>query len=126
MEPEKHIVFKNISLPDLFTKLNNIDKIQELWDGFHNLYKVLKKNNVSSNEAKKFDDDSKQWVENFVDIYQSKNFTPYLHIFSQHACKFLQVYKNINQFTQQGMEKLNDQTTLDFAKSTNHNYHKML
>ena len=31
----------------------------------------------------------------------------------------------ISNFTQQGMEKLNDQTTIDFAKSTNHNYHNL-
>lgn len=48
-----------------------------------------------------------------------------MHILAQHVPDFLHIYKSINQFTQQGMEKLNDQTTLDFAKSTNHNYHNL-
>lgn len=55
-------------------------------------------------------------------VYQSKNVTPYIHILAKHIPDFIQRYKNISQFTQQGLEKLNDQTTLDFARSTNHDY----
>ena len=44
---------------------------------------------------------------------------------AMHAPEFLLKYKNLVIFTQQGMEKLNDQTTIDFAKSTNHNYHNL-
>ena len=39
--------------------------------------------------------------------------------------EFLHTYANLVQFTQQGMEKLNDQTTTDFAQSTNHNYQNL-
>ena len=34
-------------------------------------------------------------------------------------------YTNLAQFNQQGMEKLNDQTTIDFARSINHNYRNL-
>ena len=61
----------------------------------------------------------------FTNIYQSKNVTPYMHIMVMHVPEFLIQYKNLVIFTQQGMEKLNDQTTIDFAKSTNHNYHNL-
>ena len=54
--------------------------------------------------------------------YQSKNVTPYIHILAQHIPEFIQKYTNISQFPQQGLEKLNDQTIIDFAKSTNHDY----
>ena len=42
-----------------------------------------------------------------------------------HIPEFLHKYKNLVCFTQQGMEKLNDETTIDFTKSTNHNYHSL-
>ena len=42
-----------------------------------------------------------------------------------HVPEFLLRYKNLVYFTQQGMEKLNDETTVDFARSTNHNYHNL-
>jgi len=92
---------------DLFLKLNNVDKIQELWDGFHNLYEVLKKNKISSNKAKKFGDDTKKWVKKFC-IYQSK-MSLLIFIFSLNMLEnFFYYTKNINQFTYQGMEKSND------------------
>jgi len=108
---------RNISLPDLFPKLNNIDTIQELWDGFHNLYEVLK----NSNEAKKFVDDAKQWVEILLTFTSQKCHSLCSYFLS--TCS--RISKNINQFTQQGMKKFHDQATLDFAKSTNHNYHNL-
>ena len=68
---------------------------------------------------------SQQWVLDFTKIYQAKNVTPYIHILSKHIPEFLHKHMNINQFTQQGIEKLNDQTTLEFAKSTNYNFHNL-
>ena len=46
-------------------------------------------------------------------------------IYAMHIPEFLLRYKNLVYFTQQGIEKLNDKTTVDFAKSTNHNYHNL-
>lgn len=46
MGPEKHIVFKNISLPDLFPNLPNVHCIQTIWDDFQKLCQVLQKNDV--------------------------------------------------------------------------------
>ena len=44
---------------------------------------------------------------------------------AMHIPEFLLRYKSLVIFTQQGIEKLNDQTTIDFARSTNHNYHNL-
>ena len=125
MGPEKHVVFEKIALPELFPKLQNIKATQKLWDDFRQLYSVLQMECVSTNEAETFHEDAKKWVLDFTAIYQSKNVTPYIHIMAMHVPEFLLKYKNLVLFTQQGMEKLNDQTTIDFAKSTNHNYHNL-
>ena len=112
-------------MPEQFPKLDNIQAIQDLWDNFQQLYSVLQMDCVSTLEAEKFQQDAKKWVEKFTSIYQSKNVTPYIHIMVMHIPEFLMKYKNLVIITQQGMEKLNDQTTIDFAKSTNHNYHNL-
>ena len=125
MGPEKQVVFGKIALPEQFPKLDNVQAIQDLWDNFQQLYSVLQMDCVSTLEAEKFQQDAKKWVEKFTSIYQSKNVTPYIHIMVMHIPEFLMKYKNLVIFTQQGMEKLNDQTTIDFAKSTNHNYHNL-
>ena len=48
-----------------------------------------------------------------------------MHALAMHIPEFLKTYGNLVQFTQQGMEKLNDQTTIDFARSTNHNFRNL-
>ena len=42
-----------------------------------------------------------------------------------HVPEFLLKSKNLVIFIQQGMEKLNNQITKDFTKSTNHNYQNL-
>ena len=119
--PEKHLFQKN-ALEELFPKLPNVQHVQKLWDSFLKLYAVLQQEEISNNEIDTFRKDAKQWVLNFTMIYQSKNVTPYIHILAQHIPEFIQKYSNISQFAQQGLEKLNNQTTIDFVKSMNHDY----
>lgn len=42
----------------------------------------------------------------------------YMHIMAQHLQEFLKMYGNLVQFTQYGMEKLNDQTILQGVRIT--------
>ena len=112
---QKHTYGRAVSQPTTSTKDTGI--VQKL-------YAVLQKE-VSTDKCNSFMKDAKKWVLDFTNIYQAKHVTPYIHILAKHIPEFLQKYKNINQFTMQGMEKINDQTTLDFAKSTNHNYHNL-
>ena len=43
-----------------------------------------------------------------------------MHCLVMHVSQFLKLYGNIGQFTQQGLEKLNDLTTILFQHATNH------
>lgn len=63
-------------------------------------------------------EDIKNWVKLFLRVYQTKNITPYVHSFAFHVPEFIRKYGP--QFTQQGLEKLNDLTTQHFLRSTNH------
>ena len=44
---------------------------------------------------------------------------------AMHVPEFLLKSKNLVIFIQQGIEKLNNQITKDFTKSTNHNYQNL-
>jgi len=114
-----------MSLADHFPNLKNITEIQEPWNDFIQLETVLHSKYVSTDEAEQFGKDAKKWVAKFTSIYQSKHVTPYLHIFAMHLSELLIKQKNLVIFTQQGLEKLNDQTTIDFTKSANHNYRNL-
>ena len=122
MGPEKHVVLEKINLPEILPNLPNVHKIQELREKFKQLYGILQQQTITSDEATKFEMDAIDWVKKFTTIYQSKNITLYIHIMAMHIPEFIRKYENLAQFMQQGLEKLDDQTTIDFARSTNHNY----
>ena len=43
---------------------------------------------------------------------------------AMHIPEFIYMHQNLAQFTQ-GLEKLNDQTTIDFARRTDHNHRNL-
>ena len=110
---------------EILPNLPNVHKIQELWEKFKQLYGIFQQQTITSDEATKFEMDAIDWVKKFTTIYQSKNITLYIHIMAMHIPEFIRKYENLAQFMQQGLEKLNDQTTIDFARSTNHNYRNL-
>ena len=60
-------------------------------------------------------------LDNIVYISVSdKNVTPYMHVLVAHLPKLMKDHGNIRMFSQQGLEKLNDDITKDYFKSTNH------
>ena len=56
----------------------------------------------------------------FTSVYQTENVTPYLHVLVSHMPEFLKLYGSISPFSQQGLEKLNDNITKSYFRSTNH------
>ena len=125
MGPEKLIFFEKIDLPALFPQLPSIEKTQALWRDFFHLHKRLQRTNFTKTEAVSFGENAKKWVIDFTSIYQTTHATPYIHVLAMHVSEFLCNHSNLVQFTQQGMEKLNDQTTIDYARSTNHDYRSL-
>ena len=53
-------------------------------------------------------------------IYQTKHITPYIHLLVSHISEFLAVHGTIAVFYEQGLEKLNDNVTKNYFRSTNH------
>ncbi len=114
-DPEKTRLFNSIDLVQYFPTIPNVDKIQDIWKVFWDLFNYLKINC----DSKELQSDLKSWVRMFLKIYQTKNVTPYIHSFVYHVPEFIEKYGCIGKFNQQGLEKLNDVTTVNFLKSTN-------
>ena len=122
--PEQIRLFENISIPFLFPNLPNKDQLQELWSKFYNTIRELNKKEC---DPSNFETKAKEWVRLFITIYQKKDVTPYMHAMAQHVPEFLQLHKgNIVQFTHQGVEKLNDVSTKNYQRSSNHRDHEAL
>ena len=127
--PEKKRLFEHIDIPTLFPSLENSQKIQKLWNEFIALVNHLSVSTEQSLDKwspQDFDKKAKQWVTDFASTYQCKDVTPYMHCLAMHVSEFLQLYGNIGQFTQQGLEKLNDLTTIFFQHASNHHEQEAL
>ena len=115
--PEKVRLFTNIDIPTLFPELAKRNELKVLWDDFYELIKIIGKPEC---DIEDFELRSKDWIKLFTSIYQTKDVTPYMHALAMHVPEFMKLYGSILLFTQQGLEKLNDITTVHFQHSSNH------
>ena len=119
--PEKLKLFKAIKIPELFPRLINANDIQILWDTFKQMYELLwSSKNMDEQEIKGFTKKATSWITLFTSIYQTKNVTPYMHVLVAHVPQLLKDFGSLAKFSQQGLEKLNDEITKAYFKSTNH------
>ena len=101
----------------LFPDLPNADKIQEIWTWFDKIYEQLQ--STDHLDPDQFQDDVNNWITIFTSIYLIKHVTPYMHILVSHIPPFIKLYGSLACFSQQGLEKLNDEITNDYFSSTN-------
>ena len=120
-------LFKAIAIPQLFPRLPHAVKVQELWTEFLEIYLVLQSTTALDNErVKRFQSHVINWMTVFLSVYQTKHVTPYMHLLVSHIPQFLEMYGTLAPFSQQGLEKLNDNLTKDYFRSTNGAYPRVL
>jgi len=126
MGPKKRLFFVNITtesvnLETLFPDIRNIDKINYLWNLFWEIDdKILRsKDTIHSTELVK--QKTTEFLNKFTEIYHTSKITPYIHFLSFHLHEQYEKYGNLNYFSAQGLEKLNDFSTYQFFSSTNKN-----
>ena len=119
--PEKVQVFNNIDLSDLFPDLPKVNDVKKIWEQFYDIYKTLQlPTTLTITQLSNLKHDLTQWMSLFTCVYQTENVTPYLHVLASHIPEFLKLYGSITPFSQQGLEKLNDDITKSYFRSTNH------
>jgi len=68
--PEKLMLFKSIKIPELFPNLQEVQKVQQLWEEFKNIYVILwcgKK--LDDLEIRDFTTKVKYWMTSFTSVY---------------------------------------------------------
>jgi hypothetical protein len=121
---DKWKVINNINLPELLPSLPNVKSVQELWVQFREIMKSLTpKEKLCPADIENIGIKCTSWMNLFLSVYQSKNVTPYIHIFCYHVVEFLRLYGTLAPFSQQGQEKLNDQLSKIYFRSTSHKRH---
>ena len=119
--PEKIRLLQVVDIPKLFPELNNAAKIQKIWVEFRRIHAVLRSTTpLDAEEVKMFKSRVRKWLTLFLSVHQTKHVTPYIHLLTSHKPEFLEKYGTISEFSQQGLEKLNDDITKDYFRSTNH------
>jgi len=119
--PEKYKILSAINLSTLLPNYSEtkLDKIEVIWDGFRQL--ISKLDNLQGDDNQKLLDFSslaKTWLKNYVSVYPTKDATPYMHILANHIPETIEINGALSQFTQQGLEKLNDHVTKWYYRST--------
>ena len=117
--PEKQRLFNTINIPELFPELPNNVVINKLWKDFLTLSKRIQEEDTVPEDFKV---GAQSWVSLYLTLYQTKNVTPYIHAFAMHVWEFIKLYGSLEPYSQQGLEKLNDLTTLHYLRATNHHH----
>lgn len=116
--PEKMKLFRNIDFTQILPNHSKSADILQLWTQFMSITDMLSSSNLNQS-IEQFQQKSKAFMDQFLQLYHTKHVTPYMHALLWHVPEFLKLYGQICSFTQQGFEKLNDKTTKDFFRSTN-------
>ena len=99
-----------------------VQNMQYLWNEFYQLACKLtsSKGCYNATEVHEYKERVNNWFTKFCEMYQKRHVTPYIHVLVTHVPELLGRFGSIAQFSQQGLEKLNDMTTKSYFRSTNH------
>ena len=90
-------------------KLNKIEKIDKIWKDFFNIFVSVKDEAYpEQTRVESIKKDCFDWLLLFDSVYSSHRITPYIHVFGEHLWEMVKLHGNINLFTMEGLEKLND------------------
>ena len=122
--PEKLKLFKHISIPQLLPSVTTetTERMQELWKRLLQVNELLSKRpeDVTQEEIIKYETLSREWGLKYLELYQTKEVTPYIHAMICHVGEFMRIHGCILSFTQQGLEKYNDCMTKDYFRGSSH------
>ena len=114
--PEKTRLFEKFNLSEIIPDHEKFDSVVAIWTEFYELLQLVKAVQIDPVELKMR---ASEWLELYLTVYARTTVTPYMHAFVAHLPEFVHLYKDINAFNCQGLEKLNDMTTGQFFKGTN-------
>ncbi len=96
--------------------------MQELWDKLLEINQLLsaRPEDVTTATIETYEQLSREWGLKYLELYHTKEVTPYIHAMICHVGDFMRVHGCLLPFTQHGLEKYNDTMTKDFFRGSSH------
>ena len=110
------------NLLNLFPEIRDDSKIKILnfvLIEFYDLFLFIKQDHSDFFDEASLKLRLNKWLSFWFKASDKEKLTPYLHIFIHHVPEFIRVFKNINIFSTQGLEKLNDEIKCNYIRQTN-------
>ncbi|KAJ8040429.1 hypothetical protein HOLleu_14715 [Holothuria leucospilota] len=118
---EHHKIQSTIQLENIIPGHPKLSIIKDLWTQFSCIMTLLRgKGDFTTCQIEVLQKKCKDWVKLFTTVYLAKDVTPYMHVLVYHVPESLRIHGNINVYSQQSVEKLNDTVTCWFFRSSNH------
>jgi hypothetical protein len=114
--PEKVRLFENFNLAEIIPGHEKFNEVTSLWTEFYSIIQAIKLVEIEPADLKQR---TNEWLKLYLTVYNKSTVTPYMHAFVAHLHEFVLLYKDINAFNCQGLEKLNDMSTGQYFKGTN-------
>ena len=116
--PEKLKLFKSIKIAELFPNLRKAQEVQQLWERFKKSIKYFGLTKRPDElEIKDFTTKVVSWITLFTSAYQTWHVPPYMYVLVAHIPKFLRDIGSLSEFSQQWLQKLNDDITKAYFKA---------
>ena len=109
-------MFENLNIAEIIPDHEKFDAVSKIWNDFYSIVQDVKEIKVEASDLKKR---TSEWLSVYLTVYNKTTVTPYMHAFVSHLHEFVHLYKDINAFNCQGLEKLNDISTGQYFKGTN-------
>ena len=110
--------FQNAFPEHLFPSFSKSKPYSNVYKDFYSIFMKVKENFYKENPSL-LENEAESWLKLFTNVFPTKHVTPYMHLFSAHLCFFVELHGDVDIFNAQGIEKLNDQTTMQYYKGTN-------
>ena len=103
--PEKVKLYSILNVPKLLPKFKYASKVQVIWDQFHQITELLRNETFSKTEIKNLENKIRTWFGNFLEVYQTRSVTPYIHILVHHVVNMIKMHGSLTHYCQQ--ERMN-------------------
>ena len=118
MGDSRQKIFQNINIHNLFDKrLKNSERIQLLWENFYKTHNYCKSENVESALVKT---KTKEWLTDFLKVYNKKHVTPYMHVLVNHVHQIFERNDNLHFFQGRVWKNWMTSTQEYFCSSNKH------
>ncbi|CAF0916268.1 unnamed protein product [Didymodactylos carnosus] len=94
-------------------------KLMKLIRDFFSILQMVKRTNSRAFYQRALTIHCDKWGQDFIDLFGYEMVTPYIHVLASHLPEFYGRWMDLNTFSLQGVEKINDLLTQDYFRATN-------